>query len=208
MNTPNPRTLVVLGSLVAGMTLTALLLIVLVPGPVAPLGGAILQQTDARQDSEAGLFGVTRERDWQAIVIHDSGSMSGSAESLNELHERLGRGGLGYHMVVNNGTGEADGTIELGFRWREQFDGAYLDTGNRPEVAAWYHGHAIGICVVGDVDQQSLTEKQFQELLWLVQTLQDRYGIDSEHVYVDMGADPEPARRFPYAAFRDKLLGH
>lgn len=202
---PERRTIVVLAALVMGMTLTSGLLLLLEPGPVAPLTGLTLTSLDRSASPEQKLFDTsTTPRQWQAIVIHDSGSLTGSSRTLHQAHEQAGRDGLGYHFVVNNGTGEEDGVIEMGFRWPRQLAGQYVEGG---EDAQWFNENAIGICVVGDVDRESPTVAQRAELLWLVQQLQARFNIPRDRVYVEVGSSADSATHlFPHAWFRSQLL--
>lgn len=197
------RTIVVLAALVLGMTLTSGLLLLLEPGPVAPFSGITLQSVDNTIEPTERLFNTTQQKPWLAIVIHDSGSLSGSSQTLNALHEQAGLGGLGYHFVLNNGSDQADGLIEVGFRWQRQFNGAYV----QGEGADWFNNNAIGICMVGDADRKGFSESQLRELVWLVQQLQAKFNIPRDAVFVEVGSGQEgPGRLFPYAWFRGQLL--
>jgi len=200
---PNQRTITVLGSLVVGMTLTSILLLVLTPGPATPISGVRLQAIERETDRTDKLFDTARPRKWQAIVIHDSGAMAGSADAINKVHEMLGRGGLGYHFVINNGSMAEDGQIDVGFRWQRQFAGAYVEgTG-----ADWFNQNAVGVCLIGNADEGKFTEAQLRQLVWLVRQLQQQYRVPAEQVYVSVGADPgEPAALFPHAWFGQQLL--
>jgi len=203
---PDQRTLVLLGSLIVGMTLTSGLLLVLEPGRRAPLSGIELQSIDtsARTVNPTDrLFETTQPLAWKSIIIHDTGTLAGSSESINRAHERLGRGGLGYHFVINNGSEKDDGLIEVGFRWPTQLVGSFLD-GEGAEV---WHRDTIGICLVGDADRQAMTPAQVRELVWLVQQLQRRFNVPADRVYLDLGAESSgPAKNFGDAAFRRQLL--
>lgn len=198
---PDQRTIIVLAALITGMTVTSGLLLLLEPGPVAPLTNLTLQSIDrGPSQPEDKLFDTAQPLPWDAIIIHDSGTMQGSSKTLHEMHERLGRGGLGYHFVIGNGQGADDGDIEVGYRWKRQFAGGYLD-----EQVAQQWRNAIGVCLVGDADRQAMTETQLRELVWLVQQLQQRFHIDSDRVYVEVGAAGQ-SRLFPYLWFREQLL--
>ncbi|MEM6459636.1 MAG: peptidoglycan recognition family protein [Planctomycetota bacterium] len=204
---PERRTILVLASLVVGMAVTAGLLRVLEPGAVPPIAGVTLLSiertpTHRPEDKLADL--AAEARPWRAIVIHDSRTRTGSYDAIDKAHRRAGKDGCGYHLVVNNGTGHDDGRIELGYRWKYQEPGDYLLGPN----AAWYHRHAIGVCVVGDVDDQPLTDAQRRELTWVVRELQRAHNIPAEYVFVDMGRDPQaPATHFDEHAFRGTLIG-
>ena len=204
---PDQRTLVLLGSLIVGMTLTSGLLLALEPGRRAPLSGIELQSIETTPQATVTpadrLLDTAEPLGWRTIIIHDTGTLNGSAKSINRAHERLGRGGLGYHFVVNNGSQKENGLIEVGFRWSKQLIGAYLE-GDGAE--AW-HRDSIGICLVGDADRQTPTDAQVRELVWLVQQLQREFDIPADQVYVDLGAaSPGPAKHFPHAEFRSQLL--
>ena len=194
--------MIVLGSLVVGMTLTSLFLLVLMPGPVAPLQGLTLSGVDRTIDPVQRLFDIPEPRDWQAIVIHDSRTPEGSAQSISRMHEQLGKDGLGYHFVINNGTGKPDGTIEIGFRWQRQYPGAYLDSAD----SQWFNEYAIGICLIGAGEAGQFTDAQIEELVWLTRQLQERFSIARHEVYVQVGGSGPGQTLFPEARFRNQLL--
>lgn len=210
---PRRRTLIVLVSLVGSMTLASGMLLLLEPNGGHSRGRAVtlsrIHQVTRGSVARAGdpLFEtaapIATER-WQAIVIHDSGTLHGSAATIDRAHRRLGRGELGYHFVINNGLDAPDGQIQRGPRWRRQDDGNYA-TG--PD-SAWLHGQAIGICLIGDFEHQSPTDAQERQLVWLVQRLQRRLDIPSDRVYlpVDLGAGPATADYLPAARLRSQWL--
>ena len=67
---------------------------------------------------------VHTTRRWRYIVVHHSAGPTGSAAVFHRWHLKRGWRGLGYHFVIGNGTGSRDGEVEVGFRWRDQIDGA------------------------------------------------------------------------------------
>lgn len=201
---PDRRTIVVLGALALGMTLTSALLLSLEPGRVAPMTGVALTSIDDQVEPQDTLFRTAHPRDWQAIYIHDSLTVEGSAAQLSSLHRQMGRAGLGCHLVINNGHGEADGLIEVGFRWQRQLPGDYLEGG---PSAKWFNDNAIGICLIGDADRKSFTQTQIRELVWLVRQLQTRFDIPSDRVYVRVGtAEDGVSANFPHATFEQQLV--
>ncbi|MEQ9453676.1 MAG: peptidoglycan recognition family protein [Phycisphaeraceae bacterium] len=202
---PDQRTITVLGVLLVAMTLTSSLLLVLEPSPVAPVQAVAMRLDIQAQDSDGAaldeaLLDVAEPAQWQSIIIHDSGSASGSAEQINRDHERDGRGGLGYHFVVGNGTGSGDGQIEAGFRWRLQSQGRFLAGA---ESDRW-HRIAIGIAVVGDADGGPMTATQRASLIDLVSAIQKRFGIRSNRVFVHLG-ESGSGTGFSVDAFRGEL---
>lgn len=191
------------------MTVAAGLLLILEPGPVAPVTGISLTSLDHAGQSRDTLFATTPAAEttgWGAIVIHHSGGPSGSAKSLGQLHEKLGiRDGLGYHFVIGNGRGAGDGQIEVGYRWRHQISGVH--TGG-PD-GEWFNRNAIAICLVGDGDQTAPTQAQLRELVWLVQHLQAKLRISQQRIFLHNDLSPtttSPGKLFPVARFRQQLL--
>lgn len=205
---PDRRTTIVLSTLVLGMTLVAGVLLALDPGPVPRLQGATLSSLDnafSPKTAEDKLFSfetTSHNRPWKAIVIHDSRGVAGAMADLDRAYLQLGHDDAGYHLVVNNGSGKPDGQIETSHRWVNQTPGQYLDG----EGADWYHAHAIGICLIGDAEANGFTQTQLQELVWLVRSLQDRFGIPANRVYLDVGGTGQgPSSAFPYTQFQQQL---
>jgi len=203
---PDRRTITVLGSLVAGMTVISGLLLVLQPGPVTPLSGVTLQAIDrsALQSPANRVFETAEPRAWEGLVIHDSGAAQGSAKTLGRLHRQLGRSGLGYHFVINNGSLKPDGLIEMSRRWREQQPGHYF-TGDSARTDQ-FHQQYVGVSLIGNGDESSFTRAQMQELVWLARQLQQRHDIPKNEIYVDISRADQQAGTFPHAWFRKQLL--
>jgi hypothetical protein len=126
------------------------------PGPaaVAPAGGYNDQPTSA----EARAWSVPLRRQWTHIVIHHSASESGSAAAFDAFHRTVKEwDGLAYDFVIGNGKGSGDGTVEVGYRWREQKRGAHAGDDYMNE-------HGIGICLVGDFTKARPTPAQLRAL--------------------------------------------
>jgi len=207
MAVPDRRTLVVIGTLILGMTVTSGLLLLLEPGPVAATP-APLMSTDAPRGftAEDVLFNVERVRPWKAIVIHDSGSATGSVAELHERAQAHDRAGHGYHFVIGNGSdGGRDGEWDRGPRWRDQLAGDYVD--NTKPHGPWFNKNAIGVCLIGNADEAAFTQGQQRELVWLVRQLQSRFKIPAEHVFVAVGNPPDTgAVHFTQDRFRQELI--
>lgn len=137
-------------------------------------------------------------RDWEYIVIHHTASTTGSVESIHELHskkkDKSGKAwlGIGYHFVIGNGNGMPDGAIETTFRWREQMHGAHA--GNNK-----YNQKGIGVCLVGNFENEPPSEAQLAAVKKLVGVLKAEYGITSENVqgHRDVKATACPGKYFP-----------
>ncbi|MHC4266893.1 MAG: peptidoglycan recognition protein family protein [Planctomycetota bacterium] len=134
-------------------------------------------------------------RPWKYIVIHHSASDSGNATSIGKFHKN-NRGwvnGLGYDFVIGNGNGSRDGQIEVGNRWNRQIDGAHA--GN-PE----YNKYGIGICLVGNFENDYPTNPQISSLSYLINYLQKRCNIHKDNVIMHKTFRQTacPGRHFPY----------
>ena len=138
-------------------------------------------------------------RPWKYIVIHHSASDKGNATSIGKYHreERGWVNGLGYDFLIGNGNGSRDGQIEVGSRWNKQIDGAHA--GN-PE----YNKHGIGICLVGNFDNDYPTNQQISSLLYLINYLQKRCNIHKDNIIMHKTFRKTvcPGKHFPY----NKLL--
>jgi hypothetical protein len=142
--------------------------------PVKPVAPAVVPH-DAGWVVDAGVA----ERPWRWIVIHHSAGDAGSAAAFDAWH-RIGRhwDELGYHFVIGNGTGSADGLVEVGSRWPKQKWGAHCRVGDNEE----YNYFGIGICLVGNFDLHRPTEAQQAALARLVDFLAAKYHIDDAHI--------------------------
>ncbi|HEX2972517.1 MAG TPA: peptidoglycan recognition family protein [Tepidisphaeraceae bacterium] len=115
-------------------------------------------------------------RGWKWIVIHHSDTESGSAAAFDRYHRQVRHWeGLGYHFVIDNGHGGADGRVEVGPRWTQQKQGAHAG------VEA-YNEYGIGICLVGDFNSERPTAAQTASLVRLVAYLMRTYHIPADHV--------------------------
>lgn len=203
MAMPDRRTLIVLGLLVASMTLTSALLLAFEPHPGRrPMPLRAVEQTGDPLDKQLTANLVNEKTgQWKTIAIHFSGTAYGSARSLTQLHDRMGLNGLAYHVVIGNGHGgQEDGAIEFSPRWQKQAPGISHQAGIRDVPGA------IDICLVGDCNRRSLTEAQLRELVHLVQKLQQRYQIPAERVVHFTDAASGRGRLFPVAWFQQQLL--
>ncbi len=201
------RTQIVLGSFFAAMTAVILLLDLSTPSeatgfPLTNLGN--LQERPADDPLFKLEQSLDRDR-WQGIVIHHLGEPFGTAESVHRRHLGWGYQGLGYHFLLGNGNGLADGEVHVGYRWNQQLPGAHVvgDSGGH------HNAHSIGICLVGNGQRRPFSDRQMRHLVRLVQRLQQELRIPAERVQLHAGIAPgqtSPGRYFPVAEFREQLL--
>lgn len=149
----------------------------------------------------SSLEPVVAPRHWKYIVVHHSATADGSVESIDAAHRQrkdaAGKPwlGIGYHFVIGNGRGMADGLVEPTFRWREQLHGAHA--GNR-----LYNDEGIGICLIGDFERSEPTPRQVSAARELIACLKREYVIRADHVlrHSDVNASDCPGRRLPWEA--------
>lgn len=118
------------------------------------------------------------ERSWKAIVVHHSGTPNGNVEIFDRWHREKQWDGVGYDFVIGNGVDSGDGEVEVTYRWRQQKIGAHCKTPDN-----WANTEAIGICLVGNFDQASPTQRQMEALSRLVRFVRDRYSIPKTRIY-------------------------
>lgn len=141
---------------------------------------------------------------WRYIIIHHSATDEGNALRFDYHHikDRKWKS-LGYHFVIDNGTsGKQDGQIEVSPRWLRQEDGAHCKAGNM-------NSKSIGICLVGNFNEDTLTFKQMNSLVFLVNRLKEYYDISNSHILGHgqvKGASTDcPGKKFPWAEFKARL---
>jgi len=140
---------------------------------------------------------------WKYIVIHHSATDEGNSLYFDKYHQGKGWEEIGYHFVIDNGTkGKQDGQIEVSPRWIKQKNGAHCQAGDM-------NHKGIGICLVGNFNQERVSQKQLEALVYLVDILRDYYKIPLKNIIghrVVKGAKTEcPGKYFPWEKFQDRL---
>ncbi len=139
---------------------------------------------------------------WKYIVIHHSGSDSGSARVFDAYHREKGmENGLAYHFVIGNGTLTGDGQIEVGSRWQRQIKGGHLYSEQLNQIA-------IGICFVGNFTTKKPSARQVATCIELVEYLRQRCGSRVKFV-VHREINPRPTecpgKTFPVKFMHNEL---
>src|SRR2546427_8839240 len=102
------------------------------------------------------------------------------------------------HFVIGNGHSLKDGEIAIGHRWSAQLDGGHL-------ASEALNKKAIGICLVGNFDQDRPTRKQLESLHALVECLLARCRLSPDAVRTHQQINPIytrcPGRNFPLQSF-------
>src|SRR6185369_5851266 len=101
----------------------------------------------AGESTALGVFEPRKtSRAWRFVVLHHTATETGDVETIDENHrartDSSGRPwlGIGYHFVIGNGQGMADGLVEPTFRWNDQLHGAHAGDQIHNE-------YGIGICL-------------------------------------------------------------
>ncbi len=163
------------------------------PREAAAGGAAPSTQQAALSALERREWAVPLRRKWDYIVIHHSASASGSAAAFDRVHrEERGWDGLGYDFVIGNGNGSPDGKVEVGYRWRDQVDGAHAKD-------KLMNQHGVGICLVGDFTKSRPTAAQMRSLQRLCDFLAAYCGIPASNLrrHSDVRDTECPGKLFP-----------
>jgi hypothetical protein len=140
---------------------------------------------------------------WKFVVLHHSGTESGSVQSIHAQHIRRRDSsgnpwkGIGYHFVIGNGSGMRDGALEATFRWKQQLQGAHA--GN-----ALYNARGIGICLIGNFENSPPTTAQLATLRSLLTQLCSRFQISPADIvgHSAVRRTACPGRLFPLQQLR------
>jgi N-acetyl-anhydromuramyl-L-alanine amidase AmpD len=152
------------------------------------------------------ILPTAKLRPWQSIVLHHSATTAGSVASIDAAHRQQKDAagnpwlGIGYHFVVGNGQSMGDGEVQATFRWQQQLAGAHA--GNRA-----HNDRGIGICLIGNFEDASPTDKQLAALDALLAMLSSRYAIPRDQIlrHQDVHATLCPGRHFPFQQVVGKL---
>ena len=194
----------VLGCLVLSVTAGAIILKLLQPEPLTNVTAFSLSAafTPIQQIFETRVP-VDSSR-WQSIVIHQTGSTTGSAQTIAQSSRKAGLNGLGYHFVINNGRGAPDGRIQVSQCWVEQKPQGYYPLGQVGTSA----GSAIRICLIGDFSTSGPSPTQMRQLQSLLRSIQQYCRIPSRKISLagSMAAGMNQWRFFPLNELRESLL--
>jgi murein DD-endopeptidase MepM/ murein hydrolase activator NlpD len=141
---------------------------------------------------------------WKCIVIHHSGTDTGTMRTLDKYHREVRHmeHGLAYNFVIGNGSGMGDGEIGVSRRWTLQLDGGHLASEAQNKVA-------LGICLVGNFDKRRPTSRQMESLRALVEALMARCQLVPSavktHQQINVVHTRCPGAQFPTRSFLDSL---
>lgn len=140
---------------------------------------------------------------WKYIVVHHSATDEGNALAFYQSHRKRGWDSIGYHFVIDNGSeGKQDGQIEVSPRWVKQQDGAHCK-------ASGMNSKGIGICLVGNFNNEYVSQKQLDSLVYLITTMRRYYDIPNRNILGHKqvpGAQTEcPGKNFPWKELNRRI---
>lgn len=198
------RMLIFLAVLTVGMALAWIACEVF---PATPPKRQATDETRNRGLLELGLLrgDMARLRPWRYIVLHHSATAGGSVESINGMHIDRGWDGIGYHIVIGNGSGMDDGRMQPTYRWWQQETGAHaLPDGTASaaldaEGGNAYNRYGIGIVLIGNFNDGGPTAAQFEKLASVVAALAERFNVPMSNIvgHRDIKLTDCPGRQFP-----------
>jgi hypothetical protein len=200
------RVAVVLASLVATLTFSAAALLLMEGSPAGGMPAALAQ---ARSSVAAQIeTAVPLQRGaWNYIIIYESGDLAGSAAGLADgvltgdgtLRPNTIRPKANFHFVIDSAQSRrrdaVDGELEVGAAWMNQEAGAPY--AGWPDVR--YHTfspykNAVGVCFIGDLGREPMSDAQHRSLVQVVRELQNRLNIPNGHVHFQWELEPNVNR--------------
>lgn len=155
-----------------------------------------------------GIGAVYWPRRWKYIVVHHSAGQFGTIEFLQEVHRDRQPGdpidAIPYHYVIGNGNGLGLG--EVASDWRKEYDiwGTHLSARN-----SLRNFLGLGICLVGNFEEDAVPKAQFNALVTLTKELMGRYDIPPSNVLghglIEGESTKCPGSHFPFDAFKHAI---
>lgn len=161
------RTFFVLASLVASMTVGALVLMAL--DQQNPTAGAYSLASYLRLDpiENAAFRPITvQPAAWNRVEVYYSRTASGNAHDLALVSSLRDTPRADFHFVIGNGKGVGDGQIQYTESWKTQ------QTANG----------IIRICVVADLYNSPATDYQIRRTTALVEALSRKFNIRTQYI--------------------------
>ena len=164
------RNVTVLFSLIAAMTVGALVLMAL--DNHRPIAGAYSLSSYLRLDPAEKMVRNTlavAPGQWDRVEVYYSRTEGGNADELALLTDLATGTKAQFHFVIGNGNGAQDGAIQAGEFWKMQ---RLCDSRNG----------VVRICVVSDGSSESVTDCQANRTNALVKTLIQTFGISPRNI--------------------------
>lgn len=164
------RSVTVLFSLIASMTVGALVLMAL-DGPVPITGPFSLSSYLRLNAAEDAVKNTVTERmgSWNTVHIYYSRTTGGSADELALLTDLATGTKSQFHFAIGNGNGAEDGAIQAGQYWKLQ------------RLCQGQNG-VVRICVISEGGTGSTTDSQLRRTNALVESLVRTFDISPRNV--------------------------
>ena len=151
-----------------------------------------------------GSFAIYWPRRWEYIVIHHSAGNHGTIEFLQEVHRDRQAGdpidAIPYHYVIGNGNGLGMGEVASDWRREMNIWGTHVSANNKGRNFL-----GLGICLIGNFEETTPPEPQFEALVALTRELVRRYDIAPGNVDMHGKIQGEstkcPGKLFPHDRF-------
>jgi len=150
-----------------------------------------------------GLGALYWPNRWKYIVVHHSAGKYGNIDFLQKVHRERTNDpiyAIAYHFIIGNGNGLADGEIDSDIRRKYHLWGSHISVKNLDRNV-----RGLGICLIGNFEDDSVTDKQYKSLVALTSQLMNEYSIPPENVtghgYTPGESTKCPGKRFPMAKF-------
>lgn len=125
---------------------------------------------------------VKRSKTTFCVIHHEAGSGM-SAEQIHQMHiKQNGWAGIGYHFYVRK-----DGTVYRG----RPIDTVGTHTAN-------YNANSIGVCFEGNMENENLTQAQFNSGIELLAFIIGLYPNITFKRHKDLNATACPGKNFPF----------
>ena len=114
----------------------------------------------------------------QRIILHHAAATTCTAEQIHQWHLNNGWAGAGYHFFVRK-----NGNV---YRLRpENKVGAHASGSNY---------NSIGICAEGNFDTETMSSKQMNSIIDLVNYIKKKYGISKVQKHSDVNSTSCPGK--------------
>lgn len=118
----------------------------------------------------------------QRIILHHAAATTCTAEQIHQWHLNNGWAGAGYHFFVRK-----NGNV---YRLRpENKVGAHASGSNY---------NSIGICAEGNFDTETMSSKQMNSIIDLVNYIKKKYGISKVQKHSDVNSTSCPGKNYPF----------
>lgn len=164
------RNVTVLFSLIAAMTVGALILMAL--DNHRPIAGAYSLSSYLRLDPAEKMVKNTlavKPGHWDQVEVYYSRTDGGNADELALLTDLATGTKAQFHFVIGNGNGAQDGAIQPGEYWKLQ------------RLCSGRNG-VVRICVISDGRSDSVTDCQINRTNALVETLIQTFEISPRNI--------------------------